>query len=470
MDFYKKYLKYKNKYLVEKNKVLLINTNKLKTQIGGEDGLDNLDFFFNYNIKEKEIIEKYDFNRYDLFITPINRVGNPSANGFVNKIFIKNLKDNKKFVTIMKNSVSRDADNNYYEYVTGRCINKLKKYFPNFIYTFRFLNLNSELKEGLKNSNFTNVKKFEDSESKENEDNLLSYKNIGNGCKNNDKASIMIEYIQNSLSIDELLKDNEFNANKNVEVFNILFQLYALLSSLKDIYTHYDLHYNNVMFVKVPDNKVVSITYTINDKHYLIFTHFIPVIIDYGRSHISCLKLNESKETNLINSKLFSEIACENPECNSKAKPYCNMYNSGLIVDRDSNESYSKHENFYSIDVRHTNQTIDLRFINLFMTKLDNNLPIKLRYEENFDKFWLTNNKSKHLDNPDTLLPGIKERPSNLSILRKISTTSDCILWLINLHSGIYINSHIMNKVKYGSIKINTNIDKKINWSFEPLN
>ena len=460
MDFEKKYLKYKNKYL------------ELKNQTGGIINLndnDNLDFFFNFNSKKDTILNTYNFYDYESMDSPINRVGEPSENGFVNKLVFKNKNKTKNFTAVMKNSIKKSADNNYYEYVAGNCINKLKTYFPNFIYTLRFMFLTPVLKEGLKNGNFTKLDNFKDTESKEmDEDNLLSYNNIGKGCKNNDKASILIEHIPNSLNINNLLSDSNFNEFENVEVYNILFQIYACLSSLKNFYTHYDLHYNNVMFVKIPDNKIVQIDYNINNKEYKIYTHFIPVIIDYGRSHVNCLKLNDKDKLNLISSKIFSEIACENPDCNSRIQPGCKTYNSGLIIERDANEYYSKMDDFYSIDIRHPNQSIDLRFINLFMTKLNSNLPIKLKYEKFFDQFWLSNtNNYRHLDKTTPLLPGIRERPSNLYILGKISTTTDCLAWLIEAYDESYLNSSIINKKKYGSIKINTNMNKNIKWSFE---
>jgi hypothetical protein len=396
MDYEKKYLKYKSKYL-----------NLLENIIGGEiNDSDNFDFFFNFNTKKDILLNKYDFYDHNLILSPISRLGSPSANGFINKLLFKNKSDNKFFKTIMKSSINKEADNNYYEFVVGKCINKLKKYFPNFVYTFRFMTLSPELKNGLKNGNFTNIEKFEDTESKEiDDDKLLSYDNIGNGCKNNDKSSILIEYVPNSLSVDELLKDPKFIEYKNVEIYNILFQIYALLSSLKEVYTHYDLHDGNVMYVKVPDDKIVLIKYTINNNVYNIHTHFIPVIIDYGRSHINCLKIGESFESNLINSKIYSEIVCENPNCNSVKLPACNTNAIGLGIDRNNFENYSNLDYFHYIDIRHTNQSSDLRFINLFMTKLENNLPIKLKYELKFDGFWLdSSNKSNHLDTTTNLL------------------------------------------------------------------
>lgn len=464
MNFEEKYFKYKNKYI------------ELKKQSGGSsmtDNLENLNFFFNFNKIKDIFFNKYDFYDYNLILPPVNNLGEPSQNGFINKLIFKNKSDNKNFALIMKTSIIKSADNNYYEFVVGNCINKLKNYFPNFVYTFRFMNLSSSLKEELKKGNFTNVKQFEETESKENdidENNLMSYYNIGKGCKNNDKSSILIEHIPNSLNINELLNDPTFIKNKNIEIYNILFQVYIVLSSLKEIYTHYDLHYNNIMYVKIPNDKIVSINYTINNNVYNISTHFIPVIIDYGRSHINCLKIGDKFDSSLINSKIYSEIVCENPNCNSKNLPSCDSKDVGLGIDRNSFEYYSNLDYFSYIDIRHPNQSSDLRFINLLMTKLENNLPIKLKYESKFDGYWLgPNDKSVHLDTKTNLLYNIKERPSNFNILNKISTTTDCILWLISLYNETYKNENIVNELKYGSMNINSDINKKIKWTFEPL-
>jgi len=462
MNFEEKYIKYKSKYL------------ELKKQTGGLseiDQLDNINFFFNFNTNKDILLNKYDFYDYNLILSPISRLGDPSENGFINKLLFKNKSDNKLFTIIMKTSIKKQADNNYYEFVVGNCINKLKNYFPNFVYTFRFMSLSSELKNGLNNGNFTNIEKFKDTESKEiDDDKLLSYNNIGNGCKNNDKSSIFIEYVPNSLSINELLNDPTFINYKNIEIFNILFQIYALLSSLKEVYTHYDLHESNVMYVKIPDDKIVTINYTINNIVYNIHTHYIPVIIDYGRSHVNCLKIGESFNPSLINSKIYSEIVCENPNCNSEKLPSCNALGVGLGIERNKFDNYSNLDYFQYLDIRHPNESSDLRFINKFMTKLENNLPIKINYESKFDGFWLSSdNRANHLDKTTSLLYNIKQRPSNLNILGKISTTTDCIMWLISLYNETYANANIINKVKYGSMNIDTDINKKIKWTFNPL-
>jgi hypothetical protein len=57
-------------------------------------------------------------------------------------------------------------------------------------------------------------------------------------------------------------------------------------------------------------------------------------------------KLNMSLK-NLINSKIFSEIVCENPNCNSVNLPGCNATQVGLGIDRNKSENYSNLDYYY---------------------------------------------------------------------------------------------------------------------------
>jgi hypothetical protein len=77
MDYYQKYLKYKNKYLALK---------------GGVDN-ENLNFFLNFNTIGKSIIDKYEsFGNLDLINGSIKPIGQGSANGFINLIKYRNSK------------------------------------------------------------------------------------------------------------------------------------------------------------------------------------------------------------------------------------------------------------------------------------------------------------------------------------------------------------------------------------------
>lgn len=443
-NFKLKYLKYKLKYL------------KLKG--GANNNEDNLDFFLNFNTVKDSYLAKYgNFINKDLIISPIKRIGSPSANGFINLISYKNIRDSKIFKTVLKTSVQLNSDNNYYEYVVGNCINIIKEFVPNFIYTFTFSNLDPNLKKSLsENKVFNDLLSFKSGtnfKNKMNHSELQNYDNIGNGCQNNNRASVLIEYVPNGVSVEDLIKEQEFLMDVNYNIFCLLFQIYATLVGLKDIYTHYDLHLGNIMIVKLP--KKVKITYT--NLKITLYTKYIPVIIDYGRSHINCLKLGAT-----IFSRVFSEISCENPKCNSSGPKSCDTRLKGLVIQRYK-DNYSNQSNFYNINLRVKNESFDLRFLHIFMLQFNNIVPIKADYDKHFN----LNINSEWVDKTDnkSLTYGVEEQPSNYYNKGIIKTTLDALNWLSD-----YYNANFTTKTTtdlYGIMTINTNLESKERWSFE---
>jgi hypothetical protein len=449
--YYKKYLKYKEKYL------------KLK---GGNKN-ENMDFFFNFNKIKDQIIEKYNnFNDINNINIPIHRIGTPSANGFINDINFKNNIDDKNFNTILKTSRLKEADNNYYEYVVGRCINKIKEYYPNFVYTFNYFNMTEELKYELSSNviYFDKMKIVNDLKplGEKNEHKLQLLSKIENGCINNDKSAILIENIPDSISLDKLVEEPEFIADKEINVFNILFQIYFVLSSLSDIYTHYDLHAGNVMILKL--SKKVQINY-VSDKIYKIYTKYIPIIIDYGRNHVNCLKFDST-----ILSSIYSEIACDS-QCNIEVYPKCLTNLSGLVFKSDSKLSHNDMNSFDFINPRIKNKSHDLRFIIYFMNYFKGTLinnPSDTRTElELKDNFYGVFNE---INSPEwyTLKGykyGVRESVDTLH-MNKLSTIHDVLGWLIKYYNKN--NLELKNEVDiYGLMIINYDINKKIKWTYK---
>jgi hypothetical protein len=404
------------------------------------------------------LLDKYqNFLNKDLIILPITRIGSPSANGFINLISYKNSKDTNRFKTVLKTSVELSSDNNYYEYVVGNCINIIKEFVPNFIYTFTFSNLDPKLKKSLsENKIFNDLASFKngtDFKNKMDHSELQSYDNIGNGCEKNDRASVLIEYVPNGISIEDLIKEQEFLLDGNYNIFCLLFQIYAALVGLKEIYTHYDLHLGNIMIVKLP--KKVKIIYT--NLKIILYTKYIPVIIDYGRSHINCLKLGTT-----IFSRVFSEISCENSKCNSLGNKSCDTRLKGLVIQRYK-DNYSNQNNFYNINLRVKNESFDLRFLHNFMLQFNNTVHIKSDYNRRFN-FIINREWIDKADNK-SLTYGVEEQLSDYNIKGIIKTTVDALNWLTD-----YYNVNFVTKTAtdlYGIMTINTNLESKERWSFE---
>lgn len=447
MDYKQKYLKYKYKYL------------KLK---GGKNEDENFDFFFNFNTKKDEILNKYEkFYNKDLINSPIRRLGQPSANGFINSINYKNNTDQKTFNTILKTSKRLNADNIYYEFIVGNCINILKKYYPNFCYTFAYLNLDDHLKNELEVcKSFENIGLFkEKSYFKLFKDlnELQTLRNISEGCSNNNKSSVLIEDIPSSISFNELLNDPEFKCDVSYYTFCNLYQIYYTLNSIKKIFTHYDLHEKNVMYLKL--NKKIKIIYEADPESVILYTRYIPVIIDYGRCHINCLELD-----NNIFSRIFSEIACESDKCNNKIYPLCNTDSKGIWTYRKSPLEYF--DNKYYTNYRKKNESHDLRYIvNILLYYLNENRTIK----KFFKKYVNAENNSEFFEEK---YYGTKEYEdclieTNDVPIGKIKTVGDVMIFLKYFYISNKCFENKSSDDLYGTMKIYKDIKENKPWTFE---
>jgi len=426
---------------------------------------DNLEFFFNFNKSKNHILQKYS-NLTNLQ-SPIKRIGTVSANGFINKLTFSNSHDNRHLLIAMKTSQRQDADNNYYEFTVGRCINKIKTCFPNFVYTFDFMNVNPNFKPKIMND-YNNVADFKANVTvkKVNEGYESQAENIEAGCANNKNSSIWLQWIPNSMSLEQVLSSQAFLTNKNTEAFNILFQIYATLSGLKDIYTHYDLHPGNVAFVPVPEGKTILIVYHINGKQYDINTHFIPVILDYGRSHINCRKFGST-----IDSKHFANVGCSITKCRYLSHPSMCKTNSGLYFERDEKGTYSSPLKQFFIIPANKNISHDLRYLYLFMRTTsqyqDPKAPVNI-----YGSFNKVDEKSWFSGQVPTYSYGVPETSDafGLGFSNKIKNVHDAIDWLISLHSKIYLNNPIVNAPKFGRMNIYPEVNKGLfQWTFNQV-
>jgi len=463
-NYRNKYLKYKNKYLNLKK--ITENENNIENMIGGGDDLDNLDFFLNFNKNKEKYLEKYNlFYDINLIKLPIKKIGQASANGFINLLEYKNNKDSNTFKAVLKSSLKLNADNNYYEFVVGNCINKIKEYFPNFAYTFLYMNPSNELKKELMTGklNNPNLLKNLNIRPKININHLQSFSNIGQGCEKNENSSILLEYIPNSYNIDDILKDSDFISNYDYNLLSIMLQVYIALAGLKNIYTHYDLHQDNVMIIKLP--KKILINYT--NLGIILYTKYMPVIIDYGRSHIDCSNLNL-----LISSKKIADIACNTNKCNKDSVNNCNTIDKGLYVYKKHNK-YSDLSFFSYINMRTKNESSDVRYIiDMMLYKINDNSLLKNNFFKLFNEFnnpeWFENIKNK--DGSIHISPkyGISEMPSSYFTNEKLKTIIDICEWLYD-----FFISNKYNDIKfnindyYGTVTINSNINDKQKWSFQ---
>jgi hypothetical protein len=465
MDAKKKYLKYKQKYL------------SLKKLRGGAN--ENLEFFLNFNSKKNEILTKYEnFTNFTKMQVPFRPIGSPSSNGFINLINYQNNVDANTFDTIMKTSQRLNADNNFYEFNIGLCVNAMKQYFPNFVYTFLYFNSTLSLITHLSpgGAHFNNLPYFIANTQNVRSTSvplIINQPDYENACVSNNRASVLIENVPNSITLLDLIIHPDFNTTPeiyNYNLFNILFQIYAALSSLKNVYTHYDLHTSNIMYVELPNIK--KIIYKINDRIYTILTKFIPVIIDYGRSYIDCSILGP-EYSSIVKSRDYANNTI-NPSCNEslnlldiefenyslKLKKY-GPNNYGITHDNWSNRGDRSY-----ISPRVNNKSSDMRYINLICNRttyyMTMTSDICTQYRSIFN----------NINNPEWNGPsyyGAKEQPSEAG---KIKNIGDVMEFLINYYNRNYIDNvpivPVGNKnLIIDTININCNLAEKIKWSYK---
>jgi hypothetical protein len=91
--------------------------------------------------------------------------------------------------------------------------------------------------------------------------------------------------MENPISFHETVKDFKTVYDQNIGLLLNLLQIYLPLNCLKNKFTHNDLHSNNVLLYKIPNDNYIQITYILPNGYEITFkTDCILKIIDYGRA------------------------------------------------------------------------------------------------------------------------------------------------------------------------------------------
>jgi len=250
------------------------------------------------------------------YIKEIYRIGDDSANGFIN--IITNTDRTKK---ILKSSRKTHSDNLFYEYMAGLYVNKLAEHFPCFIKTeslflyknnTEWLRMKNKSREQGENQSHTitsgtNISSYlteiHTSTSKINRSQLAGYLKFA--CENSQFLAISLEHIDSTQSLYDLL--TTISNTDSDDLLFLLYQIYMPLSILSEHFTHHDLHYENVMIIKTPENTYYDYEYTLKDGTIITFkSPYMAKIIDYGRCFF---------EDADISSKEIYQTICDVREC-----------------------------------------------------------------------------------------------------------------------------------------------------------
>ena len=286
-----------------------------------------------------------EFDNFNLLSKPATQIGSVSANGFVKELTYMN----RGYMAnaVLKSSVQMNADNLLYEALVGFFLNKVSTIYPTFVETYGLYQYNAD---GLaynecKGNKLTNpsvltagLKRI--AKSTKDIDNLT----VKTACLSPTSMAVLIQHLKSAKTLHEMLFNSRFVKN---ELLYILFQVYATLASMQDVFTHYDLHFENVLVYEpvIGEHIEYHYYYAGEDSHKkaIFKSKYIAKIIDYGRCYFndksSTRNTNESK-------KFYDNLLCK--EC----KPYCgsgkgygwfkpdNMPNAGFICSQRLNPSH----------------------------------------------------------------------------------------------------------------------------------
>ena len=392
-------MKYKNKKI--KNKTHKNKTHKNKLLGGGEnEGDDELEQHI-YQLcpdsslclilgKNVSSIKEY-FNNFsfDTNSTSVKSVG-LSDNGFI--LEIKYIKNEYIAYCLLKSSMLLSGmfggDNLFYEFYVGKYfINDMNLKFPCFLETYELCEYNRDRKLyeilqndyekiDIENINLTDLK-FINMPISLNE-------NIKNSCEDVTNFSLLMQHVSNAQNIQQFINEHRTTESGNLYIFQILLQIFIPLGKLNKIYnfSHQDLHYQNVLIYKLPNNQYITIKYEFNDKIIEIKTYYIVKIIDYGRCYFD----NYNNSGNSYSSNLFfNELISLNECCPEKN-----------ITGRECKDSLDrKGYTFFKDDV----PTISNFYTTLRTSNKSNDLLLPLQMLEFIDKD-KTQNVSKYIRRP----------------------------------------------------------------------
>lgn len=303
--------------------------------------------------EEKNISEFFNnFITFEYAISPVKTIGSVSVNGFIKEIVYQRAK--YKSYAILKSQRNTYSDALFYEYLSGMYINSIIPYLPNFVKTYGLLKYNNtpDLAKCMHTNNLS-IHEFKKLLSPVENVNLKTPDLAVLTCNPDNLLNcLLIEHIDKPKTIKELMLIgnkaivNEYNRHTlQYEIMYILYQVYFALYCLKDNFTHFDLHTNNVLLYMPNERSYITYHYYTDTKEIVFNSQYLPKIIDYGRSFFKYDNTNNSNE-------IYKQL-CDTPRCNIHTKKCGKLYGHSFF--KNSDIFMNKAKNNISHDLRYAN-------------------------------------------------------------------------------------------------------------------
>lgn len=248
------------------------------------------------------------------------------------------------------------ADNLMYEQLVGMYgVNRWCQFYPLFTRTYGAFKLSSAIKFLLVNRRGPVDRSAFDTLTR-----LHFPQDIDTLCNQADKVCLIVQYYNNMTSFfNYVLQYNSPLAPGDLapEIPQILFQLYYTLYQCKDIFTHYDLHADNLNLIRLPAGHHIDYEYEYQTAETggatsicRFKSQFIVKLIDYGRSYFQGQDENDQPIDSATVIRMIDEA--KQPGSQQRLCP--------RVVD---DFGISNDPSFHYIDSTSNNQSHDLRLL-----------------------------------------------------------------------------------------------------------
>jgi hypothetical protein len=261
----------------------------------------NADYCLEYGIKTGEI--KKIFGEYTNLsdVVRISSIGQPSINGFIRQLtYEKRLSPIEIYQStgVLKSSQDIEgADNLFYEYQVGVYLNYLSTLFPIFIKTRSLLFYTSKsayndvLLEKWASQSHAGHWLNQRLTSPDQQTFMDQKQFMTDVCHQKARIALLLETVKQPVTIENMIDQHDQTFIK-YDICSLLFLIYGVLHTVRDHYTHYDLHGSNVLLIPCNDPSGYFTynlhLYDTNGRHaqeILIHSRYLPKIIDYGRNY-----------------------------------------------------------------------------------------------------------------------------------------------------------------------------------------
>jgi hypothetical protein len=435
---------------------------KMVGLVENEDYL-NLEFLHNRAFTDY-LVEFFNVENIDLHTYEYMTGG---VNSGVGKVIYNLSSEHQLEVVIKNNGRSRSdgsqSDNTYYEYLVGLCLNRIRNRFPFFYITIGAFKFTPEDYNRLAYESTNPI------------DHLIPIDNLSNeileSCRTNHYGIATQKIVGKNFNyfLKNLNPDNFF------DVYACYYLIYFMLDSIKNVYTHYDLHGNNVMIYELPDNKHITINARYNDgRNVELKTRLLPVLIDYGKNYIDC----NNYEQTIINksTKILTRICNNDNRVGGPCNDVCgNKKGYRQTSDRDKHNESNPNEFIFkdprkACNVGSNNISTDLRLLwnpsdygspNTYHDKINRilrDLKSQNIIQENIETLFNYIKKPVFKTTNNIYATEIPENSCSLDRQTYPNNVSDAhtLLYLVYSDARVnrYVNTRFPDELSYGTLNL----------------